>query len=123
MNLLHVLDELDRVQKMLEEEFPECKIGYSYSAGRVTWSAQVGPVLNTDSPDALREAIKRAYVEVLEKIGERTRGTSPAATGELAALAAAEPGYDPVAKTNNTAKPDISGLAALFSGLRGRSSG
>jgi hypothetical protein len=45
VSLLRVLDELDRVQKMLEEEFPECKIGYSYSAGRVTWSAQVGPAL------------------------------------------------------------------------------
>jgi hypothetical protein len=50
MSLLHVLDELDRVQKMLEEEFPECKIGYAYSPGRVTWSAQVGPVLDADSP-------------------------------------------------------------------------
>jgi hypothetical protein len=33
----------------------------------VTWSAQVGPVLNEDSPDALRESIKRAYVGMLEK--------------------------------------------------------
>jgi hypothetical protein len=84
VSLLHVLDELDRVQKVLEEEFPECKFGYSYQPGRVTWSAQVGPVLNADSPDALREAIKRAYVEMLEKIGERTRGAPPAATGGAA---------------------------------------
>jgi len=96
VRLLRVLDELDRVQKMLEEEFPECKIGYSYSPGCVTWSAQVGPVLNGDSPDALRDAIKRAYVEVLEKIGERMRDASPAAAGEPSALAAAEPACDPV---------------------------
>jgi hypothetical protein len=82
VSLLRVLDELDRVQKMLEEEFPECKIGYSYQADHVTWSAQVGPMLNADSPNVLREAIKRAYVELLEKIGERTRGASPAAVGE-----------------------------------------
>jgi hypothetical protein len=30
MTLLHVPDELDRVQRLLEEEFPECKIGYAY---------------------------------------------------------------------------------------------
>jgi hypothetical protein len=98
MNLLHVLDEIDRVQKILEEEFPECRIGYSYQPSRVTWSAQVGPVLHEDSPDALREAIKRAYAELLEKIGERTRDASPAAVGEPSALAAAQPGCDPVAE-------------------------
>jgi hypothetical protein len=47
----------------------------------VTWSARLGPVLNTDSPDALRDAIKRAYVDVLDKISERTLGASPAAAG------------------------------------------
>ncbi|HEY6492085.1 MAG TPA: hypothetical protein VIZ43_02350 [Trebonia sp.] len=98
MNLLHVLDELDRVQKMLQAEFPECKIGYSYQAHRVTWSAQIGPVLNADSPDILREAIKRAYAELLEKIAEHVRGASPAATDEPSALAAAGPGCDPVAE-------------------------
>jgi hypothetical protein len=36
---------------------------------------------NADSPDALSDVIKRAYVEVLEKISERTRGASPAAPG------------------------------------------
>ena len=96
MGLLHVLDELDRVQKMLEDEFPECRIGYSYSAGRVTWSAQVGPVLNTDSPDALREAIKRAYVEVAEKLSERTRSVASAATGEQSELTAARHAKPPV---------------------------
>jgi hypothetical protein len=98
VNLLHVLDELDRVQKMLEAEFPECKIGYSYQADHVTWSAQIGPVLNADSPDALRDAIKRAYVEVLERISERTRGASPATTGEPPELAADRPVYAPVAE-------------------------
>jgi hypothetical protein len=34
-------------------------------------------VLNADTPDALREAVKHAYVEVLEKLSERTRGASP----------------------------------------------
>jgi hypothetical protein len=99
MSLLHVLDELDRVQKMLEEEFPECKIGYSYRPGHVTWSAQLGPMLNEDSPDALRESIKRAYVEMVEKFGEGTRGASPAATGERSALAVAEPGWDQVTES------------------------
>jgi hypothetical protein len=98
MSLLRVLDELDRVQKMLEAEFPECKIGYSYQAEHVTWSAQVGPMLNADSPDILREGIKRAYVELLEKLGEGAQDASPAATGEPSVTAAAEPGYDPVAK-------------------------
>lgn len=98
MNLLHVLDELDRVQKMLEAEFPECKIGYSYQADHVTWSAQVGPVLNADSPDILREAIKRAYAELLEKIAEQARAASMPATGESPALAAADPACDPVAE-------------------------
>ena len=97
MSLLRVLDELDRVQKMLEEEFPECKFGYSYQPGRVTWSAQVGPMLNADSPDLLREAIKRAYIELLDKLGEQTWGASAAAVGEPSALAA-EPGHDPVAE-------------------------
>jgi hypothetical protein len=97
MSLLHILDELDQTQRLLEEEFPECKIGYSYRPGHVTWTAQLGPVLNTDSPDALRDAIKRAYVEVLEKISERTRGVSPAASGEPSELAADEHAYAPVA--------------------------
>jgi hypothetical protein len=44
--------------------------------------AQLGPVLSTDSPDALRDAIKRAFVEVLEKISEWTQGAASAATGE-----------------------------------------
>jgi hypothetical protein len=47
----------------------------------MAWSTQVGPVLNEDSPGALREAIKRAHAELLEKIGELTRDASPAATG------------------------------------------
>ena len=34
--------------------------------------------------------------EVLEEIGERTRGASPTAAGEPPALAADELGYDPV---------------------------
>ena len=97
MSLLHVLDELDRVQKMLEAEFPECKIGYSYQADHVTWSAQVGPMLNVDSPDVLREAIKRAYAKLLEEIGEQARGVSPAATGKPSALAV-EPAGDLVAE-------------------------
>jgi hypothetical protein len=99
MKLLHVLDELDRVQKMLEEEFPECKIGYCYRPGHITWSAQLGPMLNENSPDALRESVKRAYAEMVGKIGGRTRDTSPAATGEASALAGAEPGYGPVAES------------------------
>jgi len=77
MSLLHLLDELDQTQRLLEEEFPECKIGYSYRPGHVTWTAQLGPILNADSPDVLRDVIKRGYVEVLEKISERTRGTLP----------------------------------------------
>jgi hypothetical protein len=89
MSLLRVLDELDETQRLLEEAFPECKIGYSYQPGRVTWSAQVGPLLNEDSPEALRESIKRAYAELLEKIGEQTQGASSAA---------AEASYDPVAQ-------------------------
>jgi hypothetical protein len=87
MSLMHVLDELDRVQKLLEEEFPECKVGYSYRPGHVTWTAQLGPALNADSPDALRDVIKRAYVEVLEKVSERMRDVSPAVMSEPLALA------------------------------------
>jgi hypothetical protein len=98
MSLLHTLDELDRMQMLLEAEFPECKIGYSYRPGHVTWSVQLGPVLSTDSPDALRDAIKRAYIEVLEKISARTRGASPAAAGEPSALGADEPAYNAVAE-------------------------
>jgi hypothetical protein len=71
MTLLHKLDELDQVQRLLEEEFPECKIGYAYRPGHVTWSAQLGPVLNADSPDALRAVIRRAYAEVLRKMSGR----------------------------------------------------
>jgi hypothetical protein len=37
MRLLHILDELDQTQRLLEE-FPECKIGYSYRPGHVTWT-------------------------------------------------------------------------------------
>jgi hypothetical protein len=98
MSLMHVLDELDRAQKLLEEEFPECKIGYSYRPGHVTWTAQLGPVLNTDSPDALRDAIKRAYIEVLEKVSERMGDASLAATAEPAALAADGHAYPLVAE-------------------------
>jgi hypothetical protein len=96
VSLLRVLDELDRVQKMLEEEFPECKIGYAYRPGQVTWTAQLGPALSADSPDALRDVIKRAYVEVAEKISERTRGTASAATGEQSELTAARHAKPPV---------------------------
>jgi hypothetical protein len=88
MSLMHILDGLDQMQRFLEAEFPECKIGYSYRPGHVTWTAQLGPVQSTDSPDALRDAIKRAYVEVVEKVRERTRGSSPAATGGPSELAA-----------------------------------
>jgi hypothetical protein len=112
MSLLRILDGLDQTQRLFEEEFPQCKIGYSYRPGQVTWSAQLGPVLNTDSPDALREAIKRAYVEVLEKISERTRGVSPAATGEPPELAAAEPAYAPVAEPCRTRRPSCPTPAA-----------
>ena len=98
MRLMQVLDELDRAQRLLEEEFPECKIGYAYGTGHVTWTAQLGPVLNADSPDALRDAIKRACAEVLEKISERTRGAALAATGELPELAAEGPAYAPAAE-------------------------
>ena len=37
-------------------------------------TAQPGPVLNAGNPDALRGAIKRAYAEMLEKVGESGRG-------------------------------------------------
>lgn len=66
-------------------------------ADHVTWSAQVGPVLNAHGPDVLREAIKRAYAELLEEIGEQARGVSPAATGKPSALAV-EPAGDLVAE-------------------------
>jgi hypothetical protein len=88
---MRVLDELDKMQGLLEAEFPECKIGYSYRPGYVTWNAQLGPVLSTDNPDALRDAIKRAYVEVLEKVSERTRAASPAVPGEPPELALDRP--------------------------------
>lgn len=88
MSLLPILGELDRAQRLLEEEFPECKIGYSYRPDQVTWTAQLGPVLNADSPDALRDGIKRAYIEVLERMSERTRGASPAAAALPPELAA-----------------------------------
>lgn len=96
--VMRVLDELDRVQKLLEEEFPECEIGYAYQPGHVTWSAQLGPVLNADSPAALRDAIKRAYVEVLEKISERTRAASPVAASEPSELTADGHAYTPIAE-------------------------
>ena len=96
MSLLHILDELDQTQRLLEEEFPECKIGYSYRPGHVTWTAQLGPVLNADSSDALREAIKRAYAEVLAKISERTPGASPASPGAPPEPASDRPAYTPV---------------------------
>ena len=73
----------------LEEEFPNCKTGYSDRPGHVTWSAQLGPMPNEDSPDALRGSIRRGYAEMVKKLGERTRDASPAA---------AEPAYDPVAE-------------------------
>lgn len=95
MSLLRVLDELDQVQRFLEQEFPECRIGYSYQPGHVTWKAQLGPTLNADSPEALREAIKSAYVEVLEKIGERVRGATSATTQEPLTLTACEPVVEP----------------------------
>jgi hypothetical protein len=98
MSLLCVLDELDRVQRLLEEEFPECKIGYAYRPGHVTWSAQLGPVLNADSPEALRAGIKRAYVGVLEKIGKRTQDASSATMDESSAPAANGDAYAPDAQ-------------------------
>ncbi len=104
MSLLHILDELDQTQRLLEEEFPECKIGYSYRPGHVTWTAQLGPVLNADSPEVLRDVIKCAYVEVLEKISERTRGTSQAIKGEPLALAADGSAYTPVVEPNYHAR-------------------
>jgi len=64
----------------------------------VTWTAKFGPVLNADSPDTLRDVIKRAYVEVLEKISERTRAGASAAMGEPSAPTVDESAYDPVAE-------------------------
>lgn len=93
---MHVLDELDRVQRLLEEEFPECKIGYAYQPGQVTWTAQLGPALSADSPDALRDVVKRAYVEVVENISERTRRAALAATGEQSELTATRHAKPPV---------------------------
>jgi hypothetical protein len=96
MTLMHVLNELDRVQRLLEGEFPECKIGYSYRPGHVTWIAQLGPALNADSPDALRDAIRRAYTEMPAKVSERTQSASPAAVSKASEQAADEPAYAPV---------------------------
>ncbi len=96
--MLHILDELDQTQRLLEEEFPKCKIGYSYRPGHVTWTAQLGPVLHADSPDVLRDVIKRAYAEVLEKISERTRSAALAAPGEPPRLAPDRPAYTPAAE-------------------------
>jgi hypothetical protein len=52
MSLLQILDGLDQMQKLLEEEFLECKIGYCYRSGHVAWAARLGAVLSRDSPDA-----------------------------------------------------------------------
>jgi hypothetical protein len=56
------------------------------------------PLFREGACAVLREAIKRARVEVLEKISERTRGAPPAATGEPSALIGDEPAYAPVAE-------------------------
>jgi len=64
----------------------------------VIWTTELAPMLNTGSPDALQEAIKCAYVDVLEKISERTQGASPAATDEPPGLGADGHAYAPVAE-------------------------
>jgi hypothetical protein len=58
----------------LKRSSPNARSAIPTGSDHVAWNAQLGPVLNTDSPDALRDAIKRAYVEVLDKISERTPG-------------------------------------------------
>lgn len=67
-------------------------------ADHVTWGPAGRPVLNADDPDVLREANRRACVELLETIGDWARDASPVAVGESSALATAEPARDPVAE-------------------------
>ena len=55
-------------------------------------------MLNADSPVALRDAIKCAFIDVLEKISERTLGAAPVATGEPPILDANKPAYNAVAE-------------------------
>jgi hypothetical protein len=77
-----------RKYSMSLSEYRRCLKKGSPSAGSAFLSARSRdpgerpgrPVLNGDSPDALREAIKRACAEG-EKVGERTRDASPADTG------------------------------------------
>ena len=62
--VLSVLDELDRTQKLLEAEFPGCRIAYIYSPDRITWTARIGPALQADDPDSLREAIAGTLAKI-----------------------------------------------------------
>jgi hypothetical protein len=56
---MNLLAQLDPIQGKLQEEFPGWRIWYVYRDGKATWGGQREPVLNTQTPDELRKAIRK----------------------------------------------------------------
>jgi hypothetical protein len=72
---MSLLAELDQTQAELQNEFPGWRIWYVYRPSRITWAAQREPVLNTQSAEDLRAAIRKILArndrngsEVLENV-------------------------------------------------------
>jgi hypothetical protein len=61
MSMLNLLEELDRMLRGLQNEYPGWQIWYVFHRdGSATWHARPNPWLNAPSPDDLRLLIGKA---------------------------------------------------------------
>jgi len=62
MSALSLLEELDRMQRELKDDYPGWQIWYMFHrAGSATWHARPNPWLNAPSPDDLRKLISQVH--------------------------------------------------------------
>jgi hypothetical protein len=61
MSALSLLEELDRMRRELQNDYPGWQIWYVFHHdGSATWHARPNPWLNAPSPDDLRKLISQA---------------------------------------------------------------
>lgn len=78
MSALSLLEELDQMQRELQNDHPGWQIWYVFHPdGSATWHARPNPWLNAPSPDDLRELIRQAVPQAPLPLAGRLSELTP----------------------------------------------
>jgi len=71
VSALSLLEELDRMQRELQDDYPGWQIWYVFHRdGSATWHARPNPWLHAPSPDDLRKLISQAHRQTAQVSGQ-----------------------------------------------------